>query len=233
MENLRYLASLWRFWLAVLVVGILAWILHMIVPRQHNPWRELSLADPIGYATSMKLSALKSDRQACFRALDEVGVKYTPLADEITGPGCGFRDALTLDQTLTPYSATVRLSCPMAATLYVWEAAVARPFAKDILGSEAVRIETFGAYSCRNIAGTRRRSEHARANAIDISGVRLADGRLVGIEDHWGEDTPEGEYLERLHDRACRLFSVTLGPDYNAAHADHFHMDLGSGTLCR
>jgi len=26
---------------------------------------------------------------------------------------------------------------------------------------------------------------------------------------------------------------VTLGPEYNAAHADHFHLDMGGGKVCR
>ncbi|MFN4225017.1 MAG: extensin family protein [Hyphomonas sp.] len=36
-----------------------------------------------------------------------------------------------------------------------------------------------------------------------------------------------------MHKGACRLFSVTLGPDYDAAHADHFHMDMGPQRACR
>ncbi|MEM9669738.1 MAG: extensin family protein [Pseudomonadota bacterium] len=233
MENVRYLVSLWRFWIALAIVGTLTWIFHMAAPRQHNPWRPIDLNDPIGIATYRKFTHLKHNREACFRALDNAGVQYTPLEDEVTGENCGFRGALTLDRTLTPYSRTVSLSCPMAAALYVWERQAALPLAQELLGSSVARIETYGAYSCRNIAGTRRRSEHAMANAIDISGIRLADERLIEIKTHWGAATPEGDYLSRLHETACRLFSVTLGPDYNAAHEDHFHLDFGSAETCR
>lgn len=233
MENVRYLVSLWRFWVALVMVGTLTWVFHMVAPREHNPWRPIHLDDPIGFATYRKFTHLKHNREACFRALDEAGVAYTPLADEVTGDNCGFRGALTLDRTLTPYSATVRLTCPMAAALYVWEREAARPLAEAVFGVSLARIETFGSYSCRNIAGTRRRSEHATANAIDISGLRLEDGRLVDVEEHWGTDSQEAEYLVRLHQTACQLFSVTLGPDYNAAHADHFHFDFGSSETCR
>ncbi|MEO0882280.1 MAG: extensin family protein [Pseudomonadota bacterium] len=233
MENVRYLASLWRFWVALAIVGAITWVFHVTAPRQHNPWREIHLNDPIGFATYRKFTHLKHNHEACFRALDAVGVQYTRLEDEVTGEKCGFWGALTLDQTLTPYSSTVRLTCQMAAALYVWERQAVRPLAVEMLGSRATRIETYGAYSCRNIAGTRRRSEHATANAIDISGVRLADGRLVHVEDHWGTSTPEGDYLKQLHKTGCRIFSVTLGPDYNTAHADHFHLDFGSTETCR
>lgn len=233
MENLRYLASLWRFWAALIIVGVGLAMFHRFAPPQHNPWRPLSLDDPIGLATYAKFTGLKYSPAACYAALDEAGVRYVRLEDEVTGPDCGFRDALALEQSLTAYSAPVRLTCPMAAALYVWERTAVQPLAIEMFGEASVRIETYGAYSCRNIAGTRRRSEHATANAIDIAGIRLADGRLISVRTHWKNGGKEAAYLERLHDTACRLFSVTLGPDYNAAHEDHFHFDFGSGDLCR
>ena len=107
------------------------------------------------------------------------------------------------------------------------------PNAEKYLGSPVERIVTYGTYSCRNVAGSSRRSEHALANAIDIAAFKLADGRMVDVKSNWGQDTPEGKFLNKLHSGACRLFSVTLGPNYNAAHADHFHFDMGSGDLCR
>jgi len=105
--------------------------------------------------------------------------------------------------------------------------------ANDILGRQVAEIITYGTYSCRNVAGTSSRSQHATANAIDIAGFRLKDGRVVNVQDHWGERSDEGRFLRKVHRGACRLFSVTLGPDYNAAHADHFHFDMGSGDTCK
>ncbi|MEL7129322.1 MAG: extensin family protein [Pseudomonadota bacterium] len=225
--------SLWRFWVALAGVAAIAYLFHLYAPAQHNPWRPIHLDDPIGLATYAKFTHLKYNREACFRALDTVGVQYTPLPDEVTGKNCGFQDALVLDRTLTPYSAPLRMTCAMAAALYVWEREAVRPLAERYFSSEAARIETFGTYSCRNIAGTRRRSQHATANAIDIAGITLANGRLISIKTDWGSATPAGDYLADLHKTACELFSVTLGPDYNAAHADHFHLDFGSGNTCR
>ncbi|MBU2089188.1 MAG: extensin family protein, partial [Alphaproteobacteria bacterium] len=34
-------------------------------------------------------------------------------------------------------------------------------------------------------------------------------------------------------DSACRYFNTVLGPEYNTAHADHFHLDLGKSRICR
>ena len=101
------------------------------------------------------------------------------------------------------------------------------------LGSPLARIETYGSFSCRNIAGSGRLSEHAHGNAVDISGFRLEDGRLIDVKTFWGKGGKEAKFLKKVHSGACDLFSVTLGPDYNAAHRDHFHMDMGPGSTCR
>lgn len=209
------------------------WIANKYTPPQHNPLAPLDLNDPIGMATYRKFTALRNDREACFKALDQSGIGYTPLEDRSTGEQCGFYDALTLDRSLTPYSATLSMTCAQTAALYVWEAQVARPLAEELLGSPIATIHTFGAYSCRTIAGSRRWSQHSKANAVDISGFTLEDGRRINVKTHWDVEGPEGEFLEAVHDGACEVFSISLGPDYNAAHADHFHFDMGPGWLCR
>ncbi len=33
-------------------------------------------------------------------------------------------------------------------------------------------------------------------------------------------------FLKRLHTEACKTFETVLGPDSNAAHKDHFHLDM-------
>ncbi|MEL7542131.1 MAG: extensin family protein, partial [Pseudomonadota bacterium] len=59
------------------------------------------------------------------------------------------------------------------------------------------------------------------------------DGTRIRVKDHWRERSKAGRNHTRVHKQACRLFSVTLGPDYDAAHADHFHLDMGSQETCR
>ena len=216
----------------VLLLAASAWIFHRYAPPQYDPFQPLGLEDPIGPATYGKLTHLKRDSKACFLTLDNAGVAYTRIEDSPPGKACGFYAALELGETTTPYSAPLKMTCAETAALYIWERQGARPLAEDILGSPITEILTYGSYSCRRINGTNRMSEHARANAIDISGFRLRDGRVITVRAHWGEHSPEGRFLRRVHARACRLFSVTLGPDYNADHADHFHLDMGHGDLC-
>ncbi len=218
----------YAFLLAAIVV-----IIVRALPARHNPFAPIDLTAPPGVATPVQLARLKGDREACFTALDQAGVLYTPLEDEPRGEKCGLFDALTLDRTLTPYSATLQMTCAQTAAAYMWERHVARPAAVEIFDAPLARIETYGSFSCRNIAGTRRLSEHAFGNALDVSGFRLEDGRVIDVEANWGKRGKEGKFLKRVHEGACELFSVTLGPEYNATHADHFHMDMGRGGICR
>jgi hypothetical protein len=212
-----------------LVIGLFLWL----APPRHNPFAPIDLTDRLGLGTRAKLERARDHREVCFGALDAADVLYTPLQDAPTSEKCGLRNALTLDRTLTPYSATLSMTCAETAALYTWERHVARPAAVEILGSPIARIETYGSFSCRNIAGSGRLSEHAHANAVDISGFRLEDGRLIDVKTHWKKGGPEAAFLKRVHDGGCDVFSVTLGPDYNAAHRDHFHFDMGNGRACK
>lgn len=221
------------FTLLVLPSALVVGVFLRFAPPQHNPFVPLDLNHKPGLASHFKMTQLERHPDACFNALDATGVLYTPLEDSPRGEACGKYDALTLDRSLTPYSATLSMTCWQTASLYMWERHVARPAATEIFGSPIARIETYGSFSCRNIAGTGRKSEHATANAVDISGFRLEDGRLINVKTHWANGGKEGEFLERVHKGACRIFSVTLGPEYNAAHADHFHFDMGDARTCR
>ena len=95
------------------------------------------------------------------------------------------------------------------------------------LGSRVTSIDHAGSYSCRRLYGRSEGaySEHATADAIDILGFRLADGQRVSVLRDWGGATPKSEFLREVRDGSCRLFSTVLSPDYNAAHADHLHLD--------
>ncbi|MEM6641317.1 MAG: extensin family protein, partial [Pseudomonadota bacterium] len=190
---------------------------------------------PVGWATGWKLAALEGNPKLCFSTLDTAGVEYERLPDGKAGDPCAFKDVLFLKQSVTAYSAPLRLSCPLAASLNLWERKVLQPAAEAAFGVEVERIDTFGTYSCRRINGSAsgRWSEHATANAIDIAGFRLSDGRRVSVLKNWAGSTEKGDFLRHVFKRGCKVFDTALGPEYNAAHADHFHFDRGRWQLCR
>jgi hypothetical protein len=210
------------------------WLFNLLTPPQHNPFKPLDLTVRPGIATGFKLDRLTSSPPLCFALLDKAGVKYTHVDSQSDKPECGIANGLTLDQSLAPYSGTLTMTCKMAATLYLWERHVVMPAAQEIFGQPVKRIETLGAYSCRrvNSAKTGRWSEHAHGEAVDISGFMLANGERVMVKGDFHKDSREGQFLRRVRDKGCGLFSVTLSPDYNVQHADHLHFDMGSFAIC-
>ena len=127
------------------------------------------------------------------------------------------------------------MTCPMALSYAMWERHVVEPAARDLLKARVVRVDHLGTYACRTIYGRpgERPSQHARANALDVAGVRLSDGRRLSILRVFRDPGPEGRFLRAIRDGGCRMFGAVLSPDYNAAHADHLHLDHSPYRLCR
>ena len=126
------------------------------------------------------------------------------------------------------------VGCDTANTFAAWARFGVDRAARQILGSPLVRIETFGSYSCRNVAGSNRRSAHSTAKAIDVSAFVLADGRRISVQGDWdGGTREEREFLRIVHRSACKRFGTVLGPDYNQAHRDHFHLESDGSQFCR
>jgi hypothetical protein len=77
-----------------------------------------------------------------------------------------------------------------------------------------------------NGTGTRRTSEHAFGNAVDVFSFRLNDGRTVTVKDGWRGAPEEQNFLREIFVGACEHFSTVLGPGADMFHYDHFHIDL-------
>ena len=157
------------------------------------------------------------------------------MADRVTGPGCGFTNAVRVEATSAKVGEPFTLSCRSAVALALWEAHVVQPAALARLGERVTRLEHAGTYACRNIYGRKDAplSRHATADAIDITGFVLSGGRRLRVEREWGSSDADGLFLREVRDGACRVFDSVLGPDYNAAHRDHFHFDRGPYRVCR
>jgi len=170
----------------------------------------------------------------CLSNLGESGSRFSPLPDRYYGTGCATVNTVQLsglrgDTGQFTLANIGPVECPTARTLAGWARFGVDRAARQILGSALVQIETMGSYSCRNVAGTSRLSAHSRAAAIDVSGFILADGRRISVKDDWkGGSNAERNFLRIVHGSACKRFGTVLGPDYNAAHRDHLHLELTS-----
>ena len=169
----------------------------------------------------------------CLARMDRVVARYALLPDRVFSPGCTALGAVQLRDIGTPVTNLGAMTCPLAYQFTLWVQNDLQVPAMAEFGSPVARIETFGSYSCRNIAGSGRLSEHASANAVDVAAFVLADGRRVTVLGGWNSDAGEARFLRSVRASACRRFNLVLSPDYNAAHRDHFHFDMGRWGTCR
>ena len=194
-------------------------------------------------AVLQRSSAYIPPRPTEGQCLSDLGAKaagFTPLPDQYYGAGCATFNAVRLaslsgDNQSFNVSNLGPVTCPLANTFAGWARFGVDRAARTILGSPLVRIETMGSYSCRNVAGTEKRSAHATGNAIDVAAFVLANGRRITVLNGWNSADPaERDFLHTIHQSACRRFGTTLGPDFNAAHRNHIHVDIMSnGYYCR
>jgi hypothetical protein len=133
------------------------------------------------------------------------------------------------------------LRCPMVPRVDRWVAEVVEPAARRFLGVPMVEMKVAASYACRpiNHVNGGRLSEHGHANALDVSAFHLADGTTVTVKGGWWGDERERAFLRAVHFGACEHFTTVLGPQADANHHDHFHLDLarhgrdGMGRICK
>jgi hypothetical protein len=205
------------------------------VPPNTIPWRAPKLDSRPGLFVHFQMQNLRHDRQTCLAALDHASdLAYSTLSDKSDGTGCGFDDVVRLQRMPVAFNEPPDVTCSLAAALYWWQRDL-QTIAAFELHTTIKRIDQVGSYSCRNVnhAAAGPRSEHATANAIDVDAFETADGRRITVASDWGKPTPEGRFLREARDSACGVFGEVLGPDYNALHAAHFHLDESSWTMCR
>jgi len=225
--------------LAIFIVALIGIALDRNVPPQHLPWRKLSPEAPLGFATKgqMLRMSLMPSKSCMTMARDAGGFQSIPADPKKTNSVCGWKVARVVygseAGTLLPGEANMQ--CPLAIGTYMWLREV-DSLANRHLGADLKKVHHVGTYSCRRQNGNNsgQWSEHAYANAWDITGFELTDGRMISVLKDWkGKDKKRRKFLREARNKACKIFRVTLSPDYNEAHRDHFHVDMGPTTACR
>lgn len=220
--------------LAVVLAATIIWA-NAAAPPQDLPWKPLRLADPPGLATDAKLARALADPAACRAVLRKGGVRFVESPPRREGD-CRQLDAVRLSGGVTPLSpAAPVMTCRQALSYAFWDRHSLRPAAQELLGEPLATVDHMGTYACRNMYGAERgpRSEHAFANALDVGGFRTQSGRRLRVLGQYDDDSQAGGFLRRARDGGCRWFRVTLGPEFNAAHRDHLHLDNGPRRACR
>ncbi len=227
-----------RTLLAILVAAsVLAAFWFGLVPQRYAPFAPISLEAPPSWFVDFRLAALRHDPALCRAVLRAPHIVATPIADNAIKNGCGWENAVRVSSVGGAELGLEQLTCEAAAALALWVEYEVQPQAQATFGTRVTGLQDMGTYSCRNIIGNDKlaamRSQHALANAVDIGGFTLADGRQISVAKAWKGHDREAQFLHDVHQRACRYFRVAIGPDYNAAHWNHLHLDRGAFTRCK
>ncbi len=216
------------------IIGVVALAADRAIPREHLPWKPLALVDPLGAATKIKAARTGEDPAACREVLQQGGVEFLEVAPRTSG-FCDIHDAVRMEAGMAPLSPReAPMTCKQALAVSIWERQVVQQAAFDTFGQAVVGIDHYGSYACRRMYGQDDApvSEHASANALDVASFRLADGTVISVQKDWSDTGAKGRFLRTVRDGACQVFLTTLSPDYNAAHHDHFHLDMGGLAKC-
>ena len=221
------------------LVGIAIWqlIVHPStpLPDQWNPSKPLVVAEPVTWITPGKLRRALRNPQTCLAALPDPP-DVLPLDPFEASDQCNIRNRVELRTLGSARIGPIETSCAIALRTAMWERHSVQPAAAHLLNSNVAAIREIGSYNCRAIrtpnGSSNRMSTHATAEAIDITGFILGDGRRVILKNHW-ESVEFGDFLKAVRDGACKWYATTLGPDYNSLHADHFHLQARGWGTCR
>lgn len=224
-----------KVWLTMMILSVACGVGYRYLPSYYNPLAPLELSDPPNWLTQFKLKRLTPAR--CQMLLQQANeqklITSQPVAD--SAGECPLTDVVRVrDFGVVKLSSSFLASCPLALRSALYVGQQAAPLTERLMMSQLTRIEHLGSYACRNIyhRPDARRSEHASAQALDISGFILADGRHVTILRGWKQEE-SAMWLRALLSASCQYYGNGLGPDYNAAHANHFHLGIRGFGLCR
>ncbi|HAL66712.1 extensin family protein [Pseudomonas sp. DE0010] len=217
------------------LAAVQAWHLGWRPPAQWNPLAPLDVSQPPNWLTGFKLKRLRDDPALCQQALQSSQLRYRAQADSPASAKCPLSNVWRIEGGQARLSSSFLASCPLAVAYALFERHGLQPVAQRVLGQPVVQVDHLGSFACRNVYNRKagRLSQHASANALDIAGFRLRDGQRIVLARDWQVNGDKAVFLREVRQAACEHFSTVLGPEYNAAHRDHFHVDMGRWQVCR
>jgi hypothetical protein len=253
--------------------------------------------------TDAEVAAAKAD---CAKRLAGLTIEYQPLPplkEGVCGAPAPIRVTSIGSDPKVELDPPATVTCAVAAGVSAWLDKTVQPKARALVGAPVVKLTNASSYACRNrYNGTDTKlSEHALANALDVSEFVFQSGQKVTVLANWPrlaasettgsiapaqaprpeaddavdvtkvkastktnpfvlptdaksnpfvvpsaatkgalpmppaeasppapEPAPDrtAEFVRNVHDDACSIFGTVLGPEANAAHKNHFHLDM-------
>jgi hypothetical protein len=177
---------------------------------------------------------LPPNDNACLEKLRKLDVEFKRQSDFSKPQGCNVEYSVRLARVgRIKIDDAPLLTCRMAAQLHEFEEERLQPIARRIFGAEVTRLSHLGTYSCRSMRQFKGiLSQHAFANAIDVSEFVLANGQSISVQRDWESSIPKSRFLREVSAAACQTFRVSVSPDGDANHWNHFHWDMGFFGSC-
>ncbi|MEL6299178.1 MAG: extensin family protein [Pseudomonadota bacterium] len=221
----------------VAALGAFAAFRQGLIPPKYSPLPAIVFENPYPILVDWQLRELGQDDALCRGMLSSKHVTGKRIADRPIENGCGWTNAIRMSAVGGARFPAARVNCGVAGGMALWMVNVVQPAAQKYFGQPVIAMRQMGVYNCRNIIGnsiwSRRRSQHATANAVDVGAFRLKNGRQIVIRKAWKGQGKDARFLREIFEGACPFFRVALSPNYNAAHHDHFHFDRGPFWRCR
>lgn len=226
------------FLLALLLVIFQPW---RQLPDEWNPQAPLHVDHALTPVTHWKLHRIGNHPEDCMAVLAAAppgALDHIELEDHTPAAGCPLSNVVRVRESSVAFNAPFTAACPLAVRWVMFERQALQAQAREVFDAEVRRVDHFGSFACRNVyhRSSGRPSEHATASALDVATFRLSNGRVISVLDGWGpadDDSDANRFLRGVHRDACRYFGTVLGPDYNAPHANHFHLGLRGHRFCR
>ena len=141
---------------------------------------------------------------------------------------CGIEHPLMLkaviltDKRQIKLEPPVAMRCRLAGAIAAWIIEDVAPSVAEA-GAPLAALSGVGGYECRgrnNVAGAKL-SEHAIGDAMDLSALKLTDGRIISVQEQ-----KNVQLFAKIRASACQRFATVLGPGADPSHKTHLHLDL-------
>lgn len=135
-------------------------------------------------------SEVEEAKANCTKALEGVTLDYEPLPPIKEGI-CGAPAPILVKSVGSDPKVEIdppaTVTCAVAGAVSVWLSKTVQPHAKALIGSPVVKLHNATSYACRNRYGSAKAplSEHALANALDISEFVFASGERLTVLHSW------------------------------------------------
>ncbi len=199
---------------------------------QKQPKKYASVEDVSGLESHWSETSVIKGRVQCAKLFAKLNISFiekAPIKKGLCGTPAPIMFKGFGTDSRVQISPAATINCQTAAVVARWMNNKVQPLALKLFGQPVTKIHNVSSYNCRNRYGRKngKISEHAYANALDVMAFTLKSGEKIDLlKDFYSEDK-KGEFLHKIHALACQdKFGTVLGPDANAAHKNHFHLDL-------